>query len=101
MLRLGQPNREMDIAFDGSEGPLRPFEGSRQMGPGIGCRNPPGRAPVGNEETGQKQDVIYSLVASCRANGVNPEPSPPNGYRRPGEGGVPGLRPEGSGESYR
>lgn len=26
-----------------------------------------------NEETGQKQAVIYSLVASCQANGVNPE----------------------------
>jgi hypothetical protein len=26
-----------------------------------------------NEETGQKQAVIYSLVASSQANGVNPE----------------------------
>ena len=26
-----------------------------------------------DEETGQKQAVIYSLVASCQANGVNPE----------------------------
>ena|GEM_PF-1726985 len=36
----------------------------------LGCKN---YLFYYDEETGQKQAVIYVLVASCQANGVNPE----------------------------
>jgi len=51
-LRLGQLIREMEIAFDGPEGPLRPFEGSRRTRPGIGCRRPRGKAPAVRDGSG-------------------------------------------------
>ena len=60
------------------EGPFRPFEGPIDNN---GAENSLRTIALGrknylfyyNEETGQKQAVIYSLVASCQANGVNPE----------------------------